>query len=156
MGRARTVAALIASAFGLAVASAAPTTPVAVGARLTQDESGAALAFDLSQPVVGKAYALRNPERIVVDLPEVKFRVDPNAGRVPPGEAGIVKGFRFGALGVGKSRIVVDLARLACPTSVKSEPILEGAPASRLKIELKPCDPDAFAALSSPPPEFAE
>ena len=127
-------------------------TPVAVGARLSQDANGAELSFDISRPVPSRVYALASPDRIVVDLPEVNFQLDPSLVRVGTGNAApIVKAYRFGLLVPHESRIVIDLARLACPGRVESRPIVDGALASRLKIELKPCDEAAFAALNRPP-----
>jgi N-acetylmuramoyl-L-alanine amidase len=123
--------------------------PVAVGARLSQDETAAKLVFDLSRSVDAIASAMVLPDRIVVDMPEVKFHLDPSVGRVAPSPNGwVVKGFRFGLLAPGKSRIVIDLARTACPAEISAKPIVEGEPAARLAIELKPCDPSAFAALT--------
>ena len=91
--------------------------PVAVGVRVSQDSGAAKLVFDLSRPVDASAFALTSPDRIVVDLPEVNFQLDPSVGRVGAlGAASLVKGFRFGLLAPGKSRIVIDLAREACPT----------------------------------------
>ena len=122
--------------------------PVAVGARLSQDESAAKLVFDLSRPVDASASALASPDRIVVDMPEVNFQLDPSVGRIGAlANVSLVKGFRFGLLAPGKSRIVIDLARAACPAQVSARPIVEGESAARLTIELKPCDPSAFAAL---------
>jgi N-acetylmuramoyl-L-alanine amidase len=131
--------------------------PVAVGARFSQDESTARLVFDLSRPVDATASALASPDRIVVDTPEVNFQLDPSVGRVGELSAvSLVKGFRFGLLAPGRSRIVIDLARTACPAQVSTRPIVEGEPAARLVIELKPCDPSVFAALArSPAPSAA-
>ena len=86
---------------------------MAVGARLSQDESAAKLVFDLSRPVEATASALASPDRIVVDMPEVNFQLDPSVGRLGGARSNVslVKGFRFGLLAPGKSRIVVDLAR---------------------------------------------
>ena len=123
-------------------------TPFAVGARLSQDDNGAELSFDLSGPVNPRVYALASPDRIIIDLPEVNFQLDPSLGRVGPENSGaIVKAFRFGRLGSHESRIVIDLARSACPARVESKPVVEGALASRLRIDVKPCDKAAFAAL---------
>jgi N-acetylmuramoyl-L-alanine amidase len=146
----------IASAFifssGLSALAEDAVTPVAVGARLSQDTNGAELSFDLSRPVNPRAYALTSPDRIVVDLPEVNFRLDPSLGRIGTGNAAaIVKAFRFGLLAPHESRIVIDLARSACPARVESKPIVDGALPSRLRIELKPCDEAAFSALGPPP-----
>ncbi len=122
--------------------------PVAVGVRVSQDSEAAKLVFDLSRSVDARAFALTSPDRIVVDLPEVNFQLDPSVGRVGAlGAAQVVKSFRFGLLAPGKSQIVVDLAREACPAEVSTKPIVEGAPAARLIIELKTCDSLAFAAL---------
>ncbi len=143
----------IASAFifaaGMSALAEEADTPVAVGARLSQDANGAELSFDLSRPVDPRVYALRSPNRIVVDLPEVNFQI---IGRAGAGKAAaIVKAFRFGLLAPHESRIVIDLGRSACPSRVESKPIVDGALASRLKIELKPCDEAAFSALGPPP-----
>src|SRR5271170_2152910 len=126
--------------------------PVAVAARLSQDQGGAKLVFDLSRTVAASASALASPDRIVVDMPEVYFQLDPSVGRVGAlRDDSLIKGFRFGVLAAGKSRIVINLARAACPADVSTRPIIDGAPAARLTIELKPCDPSAFAALVRSP-----
>jgi N-acetylmuramoyl-L-alanine amidase len=132
--------------------SADAGAPVAVAARLSQDQGGAKLVFDLSRTVAASASALSAPDRIVIDMPEVNFQLDPAVGRAGAlRDDSVVKGFRFGLLAAGKSRIVVDLARTACPADVSTRPIVDGAPAARLTIELKPCDPSAFAALVRSP-----
>ena len=156
MARIRSIAVALAWAFILAPAPMALAedveAPVAVGARLLQDANGAELTFDLSRPVDARAYALASPDRIVVDLPEVNVQLNSSAGRADPAAAAaIVKAFRFGLLAPGKSRIVVDLVRPACPVEVETKPIVEGAPASRLKVVLKPCDSASFAALERSP-----
>jgi N-acetylmuramoyl-L-alanine amidase len=133
------------------------SAPVAVAARLTQDPGGAKLVFDLSRAVEARASALASPERIVIDMPEVSFRLDPAVGRVGGlRDDSLVKDFRFGLFAAGKSRIVIDLARAACPAGISTRPIVDGAPAARLTIELRPCNPAAFAALvRSPTPASA-
>jgi N-acetylmuramoyl-L-alanine amidase len=143
--------ALLGAPFKLGFAGEAGA-PVAVGVRLSQDENAAKLVFDLSRTVDASASALASPDRIVVDMSEVNFQLDSSVGRVGvPPNASLVRGFRFGLLAPGKSRIVVDLARPACPAQVSAKPIVEGEPAARLTIELRPCDPVAFAALVRSP-----
>src|SRR3984957_308033 len=124
------------------------SSPVAVGVRFSQDENAAKLVFDLSRAVDAKPAALASPDRIVIDLSEVNFDLDPSVGRIGAApEGSLVKSFRFGPLAAGKSRIVVDLARVTCPSEISVKPIVEGKPATRLTIVLKPCAPSAFAAL---------
>jgi N-acetylmuramoyl-L-alanine amidase len=132
-------------------------TPIAVGARLAQDANRALLAFDLSRPVEARVYALASPDRVVLDLPEINFQLDASVGRLAGASVGpIVKAFRFGGMAPHTSRIVVDLAQPACPIHVESKLIADGATASRLKIELEPCDAAAFAALNRPPDASAD
>jgi N-acetylmuramoyl-L-alanine amidase len=152
-GRLTALAALTLTAAPLQRAVAVEAgAPVAVAARLSQDQGGAKLVFDLSRTVDVSASALAAPDRIVIDMPEVSFRLDPSVGRVGAlRDDSVVKDFRFGLLAAGKSRIVIDLARTACPAGVSSTPIVDGAPAARLTIELKPCNLSAFAALVRSP-----
>lgn len=137
-----------------------PTTiPVAVAARLVEYDGGARLTFDLSAPVEGRAFALADPDRIIVDVPEVNFQVDPAIGQPQLGRApgAIVKSFRFGLLGPGKSRIVIDLAGPARVERLTTFAIAKGAQAARLQIDLGRCEPSVFKqsvkeAEQAPPP----
>ncbi len=160
----------VAATFGLAVSvlAAAPAAdqpaavPVAVAARLVEYDGGARLTFDLSAPVEGRAFALADPDRIIVDVPEVNFQVDPAVGRPQPGRplGSIVKSFRFGLLGPGKSRIVIDLAGPARVERLTTSAIAKGAQAARLQIDLGRCEPLVFKqsvkeAEQTPPPASA-
>ncbi len=155
MGPARLFAATILAALAAASPAARAgdevSRPVAVGVKLAQSASQAELTFDLSRPVEARAHTLASPDRIVVDLPETAFEVDSGAGRAEAAAGPLVKAFRFGLLAPGRSRIVIDLARRACPADVALKPIAEGAEASRLTIAIKPCDDAAFAAAAAPP-----
>jgi len=123
--------------------------PVAVAARLADDGETAKLSFDLSGPVEASAHAMADPDRIVVDLAEVNFQLDPAVGRPAPKRSdSIVRAFRFGLFGPGKSRVVIDLARPACVANVKTTPIARGSAPSRLAIELKRCEASAFASAA--------
>ncbi|MGA2793034.1 MAG: N-acetylmuramoyl-L-alanine amidase, partial [Roseiarcus sp.] len=131
-------------------AEAAPVAnaPVAVDARLVDEGGKAKLTFDLSSPAEARAFSMADPDRIIVDVPEVNFQIDPAVGRAPQGGSlgQIVKSFRFGLLARGKSRIVIDLAAPARVTRVVTQAIAQGADAARLQIELSRCEPAAFLA----------
>jgi N-acetylmuramoyl-L-alanine amidase len=127
--------------------TAAPANPpVAVDVRLVDDGGAAKLTFDLSAPVEARAFSMTDPDRIIIDVPEVNFQVDPALGRAPQGRplGQVVKSFRFGLLGPGKSRIVIDLASPARVTRVATQAIAEGARPARLQIELSRCEPAVF------------
>lgn len=127
-------------------AAPAGNAPVAVDARLVDEGGKATLTFDLSSPAEARAFSMADPDRIIIDVPEVNFQIDPAIGRAPQGRAlgQIVKSFRFGLLAPGKSRIVIDLAVPARVTRVATQPIAKGAEPSRLQIELSRCEPAAF------------
>jgi N-acetylmuramoyl-L-alanine amidase len=129
------------------IQAAAPASPpVAVDARLVDEGGVAKFTFDLSSPVEARAFSMVDPDRIIIDVPEVNFQIDPAIGRAPQGRplGQIVKSFRFGLLGPGKSRIVIDLAGPARVTRVATQAIANGAQPARLQIELSRCEPGAF------------
>ncbi|MHB2168037.1 N-acetylmuramoyl-L-alanine amidase [Alsobacter sp. R-9] len=115
--------------------------PVAIDAEITGDAATTRLAFIVSQELQPQVRMLERPDRIVVDLPEVNFQLPAQAGRKG---RGLVKSFRSGLIGPGRSRIVIDLAGPALPVRVLTEPARGGA-ATQLVIELKRADRDAFA-----------
>ena len=86
------------------------------GARVEGTADAARLTFDLSGSVEAKAFVMADPDRVVVDLPQVDFALDAKAGRAATGRHArktLIGSFRFGLLAPGRSRIVIDLAGLA-------------------------------------------
>jgi len=132
-----------------AQAEPAGSAVVAISVALRQDAASARLVFDLSAPVSPNAFVLADPDRVIIDLPEVNFQVDPQAGRPArpmPSRAprtGLVSAFRFGLFAPGRSRIVIDLEGPARIVKAVSERIAGDGP-SRLVIELAATDPGAF------------
>jgi N-acetylmuramoyl-L-alanine amidase len=80
---------------------------VVVGAKLEQSASGTRLILISSQPLTATPFALEKPDRLVLDLPEVNFQLPAHTGE---SGTGLIKSFRFGLFGFGRSRIVIDLA----------------------------------------------
>ncbi|MGL4442825.1 MAG: N-acetylmuramoyl-L-alanine amidase, partial [Alsobacter sp.] len=115
--------------------------PVAIDADLSIDGAVTRLTFVVSQPLQPQVRILEGPDRIVIDLPEVNFQIPAQTGRKG---RGLVKSFRSGLVGPGRSRIVIDLTGPALPARIVSEPSRSGA-ASALVIELKRADRDSFA-----------
>ncbi len=95
--------------------------PVAKAIRIVKSGEITRFAVDLSEPLDVRAFPMTNPDRIIVDLPETSFAVDPAQGRPSPDRKGrkrsdkedasapLVASYRFGLLGPGRSRIVIDL-----------------------------------------------
>ena len=64
----------------------------------------------LSKPVVAHALVMERPDRVIVDLPEVTFRLPAETGRK---REGLVASFRYGLFARAQSRMVMDLAQPA-------------------------------------------
>jgi N-acetylmuramoyl-L-alanine amidase len=114
--------------------------PVATDVRLAGDLAETRLVMDLSRKIDLHAFTLANPYRVVVDIPEVVFRLPPKAGE---NGRGLIKAFRFGLMMEGGSRIVVDLAK---PARLQKAFVMDaeaGAPA-RLVLDLVATDRASF------------
>ncbi len=89
-----------------------------------------------------KAFALANPNRIVVDVPQISFQLPVGVGEA---SRGLVKAFRYGLVMPGGSRIVMDLKR---PAKIDKAYVLEGENGQlpKLIVELSATDRAAFHA----------
>ncbi|WP_368904823.1 N-acetylmuramoyl-L-alanine amidase [Taklimakanibacter lacteus] len=94
-----TLAAMVAAAG----AHAEPVT--ALAARVAGDDSKTRFVADLSRPVSYSVYVLPDPYRVMIDLPDVSFDLASDAGEQG---LGLVSAYRFGPLGKGRSRIVIE------------------------------------------------
>ncbi len=85
-----------------AAAAEAVVTDVRVG------EHGATTrcVFDLTNRVAFNVFTLSDPERVVIDLPEVGWRLP---GRPLPSRTGLLKTLRYGLFKPGTSRVVLDV-----------------------------------------------
>jgi len=116
------------------------TQPVATDVRLGGDESQTRFVIDLSRKIDFAAFTLADPYRVVIDLPEVTFRLPDKVGDQG---RGLVKAFRYGLVMRGGSRIVLDTGG---PVRVNKAFVLaaaEGQPA-RLVLDLAATDQESF------------
>ena len=60
----------------------------------------------LERPVEFQVFALTNPNRVFVELPEVMLQLPPHPGETA---VGLVKSFRGGLSAPGKARVVIDV-----------------------------------------------
>ncbi|ANW02369.1 N-acetylmuramoyl-L-alanine amidase [Bradyrhizobium icense] len=120
--------------------------PVASDARLAGDARQTRFILDLDKPVQFRAFALADPYRMVVDLPQVTFNLPAGIGL---GGRGLVKAFRYGLVMPGGSRIVFDLTG---PAKIAKSYILEAANGQppRLVLEFEQVDRTAFVQSLAP------
>lgn len=114
--------------------------PVATKVRLGGDLTDTRFVMDLTRKIDLHAFTLADPYRVVVDVPEVMFRLPPKAGE---SGRGLIKAFRFGLMMEGGSRIVLDVAK---PVRVAKAFVMapaDGDPA-RLVLDLVPTDRASF------------
>jgi N-acetylmuramoyl-L-alanine amidase len=126
---------------GGAVAEPEPVAAVAV--RISDEPERTRFVADLTRTVGFKVYVLPDPYRVIVDLPEVDFRLPDDSGGTA---RGLVAGYRYGSLELGRSRIVMDAVQ---PVLIERSFILhprDGDPA-RLIIDLVATDAETFAGL---------
>ncbi len=124
-------------------AAAEPVSAIASHVEKSGDRS--LLVFDLTGTVPLSARPVANPPRIVVDLPEVAFRLDPAEGRAAAGSK-LIRSYRYGQFAPGRTRVVIDLAAPA--RIVRAESAAAGAGA-RLTIELAPSTEATFLASAA-------
>ena len=119
----------------------------ATASHLEGGADSARLTFELSRPVDPTAFALADPDRVIVDLPQVDFTLDPEIGRAvqpsrraktPPG---LVASYRFGLLSAGRSRIVLNLRG---PARIVRAAIEKSGDKARLVVDLARCDRASF------------
>ena len=121
-------------------ASGVDSFPVATDARLAGDESHTRLVMDFSRTIDLHAFTLADPYRVVIDIPQVIFRLPPKTGE---SGRGLIKAFRFGLVMQGGSRLVLDLAK---PVRIDKASVIDaadGAPA-RLVLDLAATDRESF------------
>jgi N-acetylmuramoyl-L-alanine amidase len=120
--------------------------PVVSDARLAGDERQTRFILDLDKNVPLRAFTLADPYRVVVDLPQVNFRLPAGVGS---GGRGLIKAFRYGLVMPGGSRVVLDLAG---PARIQKSYVLDAANGQppRLVIELESVDRTTFVQSLSP------
>ncbi len=83
-----------------------------------------------------QVFALRNPNRVIVDLPDVKVRLP----RQADGKAmGLVSGFRGGLASAGKMRVVIDVTYPVVVDDARIEHDRQGK-ATNLVLDIVPFD----------------
>lgn len=113
---------------------------IALDARLAGDASRTRLVIDLNRKVEVRAYQVANPNRIVIDLPEITFDLPVGAGKEP---RGLVAAYRYGSFAPGKARIVIDLREPANIDKTFVLAAVDDQPA-RLVIDLVRTDAATF------------
>ncbi len=106
------------------------------------------IVVDLDRPVTAQVFTLAGPARLVIDLPEVGWRLPQ---RPLPADVGLLSKLRYGLFQPGNSRIVVDLNEPSRVHDAMSLPGAGGQP-DRLVIDLARATGKAFLESVARPP----
>lgn len=114
--------------------------PLVSAARVGVHPDATRLVFEIDQSVPYKIFTLADPFRVVIDFPEISWKVPQKRMRA---SVGLVSGFRFGLFQPGNSRVVVDINTPAVIAKHFVIPPKKGKPV-RLVLDLKPATRTAF------------
>lgn len=123
-----------------ALAAPADSPVIATDVRVGGDDKQTRFVVDLNRKIDLAAFTLADPYRIVIDLPQVTFKLSAKAGEQV---RGLVKAFRYGLIMQGGSRIVIDTKG---PVRVEKSFVLDAVESqpARLVLDLAPTDRASF------------
>lgn len=136
-------AVLAVAAIGLAGVGFATQNPAKVTAvRIGEHPGMTRFVLELTDNVDYRVFMLADPDRVVIDLPDVTWEATPlKEGTF----IGIIKGYRYGLFSPGTFRVVLDIGT---PVQVQSSHILESQEGHgpRLILDLAASTREAFMA----------
>jgi N-acetylmuramoyl-L-alanine amidase len=123
---------------------------VVLGARVGEQPDRTRFVIEMSDPLNLRVFTLTNPDRVVVDMPEVLWRLQ---GPERPTGTGAVRAYRYGLFRPGDSRFVIDLNH---PVAA-AEPLIippEKGFGYRIVLDLFPTTEAKFAAAAGWPADL--
>ncbi len=117
-----------------------PAEPMVIDARIGEHRDRTRFVVELSDPVSVRMFTLANPNRVVLDMPKVLWRLQDAA---EPSGKGVVKSYRYGLFRPGDARFVIDLN---APVRAAEPMILppSGGHGYRIVLDLYPTTQSAF------------
>jgi N-acetylmuramoyl-L-alanine amidase len=115
-------------------AAAAPAQPAQEA--LKGDASRTRFVIGLERTTDFQVFSLSGPNRVIVELPDVKMQLPTHSGEQP---VGLVKSFRGGLSAPGKSRIVIDVTAPVVVENASIEKTRDGK-GHRLVLDIVPVD----------------
>lgn len=109
-------------------------------AQMTGDKNKTTFNLVLSKGVKAEIVTLANPYRVIIDMPDVVFKLPPGAGREA---VGLSIAFRYGLFAEGKARIVIDTDGPVVIDRAEMKPMNDGT-GLRLSIDFAPTDAATF------------
>ena len=132
------------------LAGPAANLPVVIGLTLNENGKNSRFTLEFSDPVDARAFTLAGPDRAILDMPDVLWRM-PDPTR--PSGKGAVKAYRYGQFRKGNARLIIDLN---APVKFAPPQILppEGGAGFRLVLDLNPTTAADFVAHAGWPADL--
>jgi N-acetylmuramoyl-L-alanine amidase len=124
--------------------------PVVMGARIGEHPGLTRFVLELSDPVTPSVFTLASPDRVIMDLPDVLWRIgtpDRPSGR------GAIRSYRYGTFRPGESRIVIDLNRPVLLSPLLIIPPKDGN-GYRIVLDLTPTSREQFVRSAGWPKDL--
>jgi len=120
---------------------ARPGLAVATDVRLAGDARRTRLVIDMTRAVPFHVFTLANPDRVILDLGDFAFALDPGAALT---RRGLVSAYRYGAFAPGKARMVLEVSG---PVAIDKAFLLDAVDdqPARLVLDLVGTDAESFA-----------
>jgi N-acetylmuramoyl-L-alanine amidase len=114
----------------------------ATNVRLLDNGKTTTFELTISKGLTAQVYTLANPYRVILDLPDLAFHLDPAEGQKG---RGVIAAFRYGLFAEHKARVVIDTTG---PVRIASAGMtrIPKSRALKLAIVLAPMDAAAFGA----------
>lgn len=131
-----------------------PASPVretvVLGARIGEHQDRTRFVVEVSEPVEMRTFTLNNPNRVVIDMPAVRWHLD---GPSRPSGNGAVRAYRYGTFRPGNSRFVIDLNQ---PVNVGEPMVLppENGSGYRVVFDLFPTTQAKFDRVAGWPEDL--
>jgi N-acetylmuramoyl-L-alanine amidase len=132
------------------VAPRNPVEPIVMDARIGEHADRTRFVVEISDPFQFRVFTLAGPNRVVIDMPQVLWRLN---GQQRPTGNGAVKSYRYGLFRPGNSRFVIDLDK---PVTAAEPMILppEGGYGYRVVIDLFPTTQAKFEQAAGWPADL--
>jgi N-acetylmuramoyl-L-alanine amidase len=114
--------------------------PIVLSARIGEHPDRTRFVVELSDLVSMRTFTLSNPNRVVIDMPSVRWHLQ---GPPRPSGKGAIRSYRYGTFRPGTSRFVIDLNE---PVSISDALVLppEGGYGYRVVVDLFPSTQTKF------------
>ena len=141
---------MLASAYAQETPSAVLDAPAMLGGNkavaLAGDNSRTRFVIGLEKTVDFQVFSLSNPNRVIVELPDLKVQLPILTGSTP---VGLVQSFRGGLSAPGKMRVVIDVTAPVVVEKAAIEKAKDGSHAPRLVLEIVPAESAAKTGVTT-------